>query len=39
MAEEQNQEAMPVETVNNTEADSLKKEIESLKKKKLRANR
>ena len=33
MAEEQNQEAMPVETVNNTEADSLKKEIESLKKK------
>ena len=33
MAEEQNQEAMPVETVNNTESDSLKKEIESLKKK------
>lgn len=33
MAEEQNQEAMPVETVNNTEADSLKQEIESLKKK------
>ena len=33
MAEEQNQEAMPVETVNNTETDSLKKEIESLKKK------
>ena len=32
MAEEQNQEAMPVETVNNTETDSLKKEIESLKK-------
>ena len=33
MAEEQNQEAMPVETVNNTETDSLKKEIESLNKK------
>jgi len=33
MAEEQNQEAMPVETVNNTETDSLKQEIESLKKK------
>ena len=33
MAEEQNQEAMPVETVDKTEADSLKKEIESLKEK------
>ena len=33
MAEEQNQEVMPVETVNKTEIDSLKKEIESLKKK------
>ena len=33
MAEEQNQEVMPVETVDNTETDSLKKEIESLKKK------
>ena len=33
MAEEQNQEAMPVDSSENTEADSLKNEIESLKKK------
>ena len=33
MAEEQNQEVMPVETVNNTQTDSLKKEIEDLQKK------
>ena len=33
MAEEQNQEVMPVDSSDNAEAQSLKNEIESLKKK------